>query len=491
MFGGCTSLKSVVLPHSLKELPMHTFYDCSSLTDIVIPGNIKTIDVFCFSNCTSLKNVTMQVGVEKIGMNAFEGCESLDELTLPEGFTTLGDRPFENCQNLKKLVVPDTTVNFGYRVFDCAPGIVRLTVYCSKDSYVARYIAESNVSYRLADLEGDFFVVDGVLQRYFGHDSVVVVPDGVEYISYNVFWDSSNVTDLFIPESVKNIIYHWGSRGYFSLNITILCQASNLGVIKFCQEHSREYELIGEEAYIKKGVLIRYAGKDKIYHIPDDVSMIGPRAFQSCTSLEEVWFSDGVTDIEDEAFSGCTELRKVMLSRRIEKISGRCVFEKCPNLQHFEADGLLDFTYHIFRDCKRLCYFKMCPSDQIPECLKNETHMVPDIAKKEYSEEEMLAYSRIVSQYSLSHRIDYYGEEPRTYNWEWFRGIETLCDQFNLLDAVIQDGELVGFYVFDGEWTVVGTDQVGKRIMLCEEPDSIYRKNCTTYCILEKTAEDE
>ncbi len=253
VFSGCTSLKSVVLPHSLKELPMHTFCDCSSLTDIVIPGNIKTIDAFCFSDCTSLKNVTMQVGVEQIGMNAFEGCESLEEITLPDGFTTLGDKPFENCRNLKKLVVPDTTVNFGYRVFDCDPGIVRLTVYCSKGSCVARYIAESDVSYRLTDLEGDFFVLNGVLQRYFGNDSVVVVPDGVEHISYNAFCDSRGITDVIIPESVKNIIYYWGCGSYFPRSITIHCHESNVEVIRFCQEHDHKYEIIDGDAQAKDG----------------------------------------------------------------------------------------------------------------------------------------------------------------------------------------------------------------------------------------------
>lgn len=57
----------------------------------------------------------------------------------------------------------------------------------------------------------DFEIVDNVLKKYNGNDSVVSIPDGVERISYCAF-EGCSLTGIILPSSIKglfdNCIYH-------------------------------------------------------------------------------------------------------------------------------------------------------------------------------------------------------------------------------------------------------------------------------------------
>lgn len=89
-----STIKTVSIPSTLKEIPYLGFYSCKNLDNIVIPGNVKTIGDCAFSLNESLSNLTISEGVEKIGEMAFFGCNSLNEVTIPRSVTEIGMQAF-------------------------------------------------------------------------------------------------------------------------------------------------------------------------------------------------------------------------------------------------------------------------------------------------------------------------------------------------------------------------------------------------------------
>lgn len=74
LFEKCDSLKSIVLPNTVKTIAKNAFKDCSSLSDINLPKNLTSIGSEAFYNCTNLKRLIIFKNLSWIGTNAFFGC---------------------------------------------------------------------------------------------------------------------------------------------------------------------------------------------------------------------------------------------------------------------------------------------------------------------------------------------------------------------------------------------------------------------------------
>ena len=89
-FDGCSSLKSINLPHGLTSIGEYTFMGCSSLTSINLPDGITSISKVTFSGCTSLKSINLPNELTSIGNSAFSYCSSLTSINLPKRLTNIG-----------------------------------------------------------------------------------------------------------------------------------------------------------------------------------------------------------------------------------------------------------------------------------------------------------------------------------------------------------------------------------------------------------------
>lgn len=111
----------------------------------------------------------------------------------------------------------------------------------------------------------EFNIVDSVLLKYLGNDSIVNIPNSVVRITASAFEDCRNVTEITIPDSVKDI------------ESFAFVPCKSLKVIKFG---------FGIQA-IPFGCCRNIEHLERVV-ITDNVKLISGSAFQNCTALKDI-----------------------------------------------------------------------------------------------------------------------------------------------------------------------------------------------------------
>lgn len=96
----------------------------------------------------------------------------------------------------------------------------------------------------------------------------------------------------------------------------------------------KEFEIDGD-------VLTRYNGESPAVVIPDNVAVIGSKAFEDSHKIIELHLSDSVNVIEDNAFLGCDNLRKIFFASSLKNI-GSYAFSECSSLESLELPSSVE-----------------------------------------------------------------------------------------------------------------------------------------------------
>jgi hypothetical protein len=106
-FNGCTLLKTITIPATLKRIGDNAFGNCSSLKTINIPSSVTSIGDYAFFGCTLLETVTISTDSQltTIGNAAFYQCKSLTTITIPSAVTTIGYSAFSQCSSLETVTI--------------------------------------------------------------------------------------------------------------------------------------------------------------------------------------------------------------------------------------------------------------------------------------------------------------------------------------------------------------------------------------------------
>ena len=124
-FLGCSSLKSILLPASLKEFGDVVFYGCASLEKIEtdknnhnycsLDGVLYTKDVRTLLRYPAGKkeeHFQAPESVVSINERAFLRCSSLKSIDLPAGLAEFEDATFDGCVSLEKIEVDKRNSKF-------------------------------------------------------------------------------------------------------------------------------------------------------------------------------------------------------------------------------------------------------------------------------------------------------------------------------------------------------------------------------------------
>ena len=85
------------------------FHGCTNLKSVTIPNSVKMILNHAFEGCINLNRITIPNSVEDILSNAFAYCR-FQEISIPNSVKNIGSSVFRGVP-LKKLIVPDTPIN--------------------------------------------------------------------------------------------------------------------------------------------------------------------------------------------------------------------------------------------------------------------------------------------------------------------------------------------------------------------------------------------
>ena len=112
-FDGCSSLKTVKLPSTLRKIGDYAFRGCESLTTIEIPNSVTSIGSFAFSGCSSLKRVNIPNSIKILSSGVFQYCSSLENIVIPNTIEKIGGHAFKNCTSLKSITIPNSVKHLG------------------------------------------------------------------------------------------------------------------------------------------------------------------------------------------------------------------------------------------------------------------------------------------------------------------------------------------------------------------------------------------
>lgn len=172
----------------------------------------------------------------------------------------------------------------------------------------------------------DFTIKDGVLEKYTGNESVVVVPDGVTELKGSVFAGKEFIRKIVLPESVTVI----GNSAFQGCsNLTELNIPSGVTVIpdEMC---SGCYSLqsivipegvteIGKNAFAGDATNHYYSALAHV-ELPDSLVRIGAGAFSQCRNLLDLRLPDGLQEIGAKAFFG-TAIRRISIPAGVKTLS--------------------------------------------------------------------------------------------------------------------------------------------------------------------------
>lgn len=121
----------------------------------------------------------------------------------------------------------------------------------------------------------------------------VTLPNTVDEIEYQAFFNCSNLTKVIIPEGVRKI----GQAAFYGCSqltsITIPSTITNMDTA--------------------------FSGNTALSHVTltNGISKISSSAFKGCTGLTEIKVPISVNEICSDAFNGCTSLTSVTLEKNI------------------------------------------------------------------------------------------------------------------------------------------------------------------------------
>ena len=152
LFENLTSLDSVKLPVSLQVLPPYLFSGCSKLTKVSMPSVVTEFPEGLFYGCSSLPEIPFRAGIQEIPENCCAGCSSIKSVVLPNTVAKIQSKAFANCKGLEAVVFPAKMYELSADAFEGCDSIRNIRVDDGNNLF---YVSEEDGCLYEKSIEGD------------------------------------------------------------------------------------------------------------------------------------------------------------------------------------------------------------------------------------------------------------------------------------------------------------------------------------------------
>ena len=371
-----TGVSTVVINDGITSIGEWAFKDCDSLTSIAIPDSVTSIKMGAFENCDSLITITIPDSVESIVTDAFYNCNSLTSITVDSNNAKYSDIDgiLFNKDKTKLICYPEGKKDTSYVIPDSVESI----------GYEAFYDCDNLTSITIPDSVTS--IGDNAFDNCDNLTSITI-PDSVISIGGWALGNCKSLTSITIPDSVMSIGDRAFDNCYSLTSVTISDSVTSIGDYAFYNCHSltnitvdsnnAKYSDIDGILFNKdKTELICYPRKkkDTSYTIPNSVTSIGDHAFDGCHNLTSITIPDNAESIGDNAFWNCDKLTSITIPDSVTSI-GDNAFTCCYSLTSITVDSnnakYSDIDGILFNKDKTnlICY---------PEGKKDTSYVIPD-----------------------------------------------------------------------------------------------------------------
>jgi len=309
---------------------------------LYIPSSYKGVPVIGIGPAAFEGNGSIYVyvpdSITVIQNSAFKKCDDLVDIRLSNNLTELGSAVFSGCSSLKAIDLPDSLTKIGNLAFTNS-GITSIIIPDKVESigydtfYECEFLSDIHLSKNLNSIGIRAFVNCPLLK------SITVDEENTSYKS---------VDGVLYSKDGKTLIYY--PSGKTETEYTILNGTEIIGSKAFiCNPYIKNINIPNTVKEINR---IYSCTALKSLVIPNSVTKID--AFSFCSSLESITLSSNIEVIPTYAFQGCSSLKSVVIPNGVKSI-GNFAFYKCTSLESAViSESVIEVNYDIFNRCDSL-----------------------------------------------------------------------------------------------------------------------------------------
>lgn len=341
----------------VKRIADNAFAFHSYIYNVEIPDSIVTIGYKAFYLCYDLEHITFTSAsqLQNIKDYAFNGTK-IEEIMIPESVISIGNNVFTDCVKLETIGVESSNNNFS-----CVDGILYNKAKTDIIACPIMYTGNLVIPNTVTTIRDSAFASCNKLTAVHLHDNIdyigefafykcsalteIVIPVGVNIIGYGAFFRCSTLTSINVANA--NIAYSSYNGVLFNKDKSVLiyCPEAKSGNFTIPESVTRIDERAFDSCILISSITI-----------PSNVKVIADYAFTDCYGLNDIIFEGDfeILSIGEFAFSGCSNLSSISLPYGLHSI-GKYVFNKCYNLTNvYLPEGIAVIGDGAFNDCINL-----------------------------------------------------------------------------------------------------------------------------------------